>query len=165
MFTKNILASFVCLAVTLSACTSPQSPMTVKASISPAPIVGQAVTLRVEITTSRDAPNTTLQMTLPQGVELMSGDANWQGDIKVGESTTIDLVIRVNQAGDYVIDAYAFARITSESGFGGGKTLYVNSAADHATVTEDVDMPQPTYPAISIDTRTAGPVVTATPSP
>jgi hypothetical protein len=137
--------------------------MTVKASISPAPIVGQAVTLRVEITTTRDAPNTTLQMTLPQDIELMSGDANWQGDIKAGESITIDLVIRVNQAGDYVIDAYAFARTGPDSGFGNGKQVCIVSTLESITA-GDCPTPMPP-PVLMIDSGTSSPLMTITPSP
>jgi len=44
------------------------SPLKVKASISPAPIVGQDVTLHIEMTSiGPQLPNTTLEVTLPAG--------------------------------------------------------------------------------------------------
>ncbi len=65
--------------VLLSACNrGPSSPLDVRVSISPAPIVGQEVAWHIEMVSLGKVflPNTTLSVTLPAGVELVSGDAN-----------------------------------------------------------------------------------------
>jgi hypothetical protein len=36
------------------------------------------------VSTGPEFPNTTLRIELPEGVELVSGDPNWQGDILAG---------------------------------------------------------------------------------
>src|SRR5262245_25692813 len=54
---------------------SSTSPLTVRASISPAPIVGQEVTWHIEMSSlGPELPNTTLYLTIPNGVELTQGD-------------------------------------------------------------------------------------------
>jgi hypothetical protein len=61
-------------AKTNSGSSSGGSPLQVRASISPAPIVGQAVTWHIEmVSMGPELPNTTLTVTLPAEVELVSG--------------------------------------------------------------------------------------------
>jgi hypothetical protein len=139
--------------------------MTVKASISPAPIVGQTVTWRIEIATSREAPNTQLQVRLPDEVELVSGEANWHGDIQPNQPVVVELLIRVTQPGEWIVEASAFSDIGGGSGFGNAKQLYVTSSTSSASVVEDVNRPLPTVPVTMVDQGTPSPAVTITPSP
>jgi len=167
MFTKSVPVSILCLTLTLGACTSgaPQSPMTVKASVSPAPIVGQVATWHIEISSRADAPNTTLQVEVSDGIEIVGGETNWTGHINEGQSVSIDLTIRVTKPGESTVYAQAFSRTSPEGGFGGGKRLFITSSADSANVVEDINRPQPTIPALMIDTGTSSPLITVTPAP
>jgi hypothetical protein len=125
--------------------------------------VGQTVTWHIEISSHRDAPSTQLQVILPDGVELVEGDATWQGDIKAGQDVSIDLMIRVNQPGDDTIDAYAFARTGPDSGFGNGKQVCIVSTLESITA-GDCPTPMPP-PVLMIDSGTSSPLMTITPSP
>ena len=141
--------------VLLSACNrGPSSPLDVRASISPTPIVGQEVTWHIEMVSLGNVslPNTTLSVTLPAGVELVSGDANWHGDVPAGGTVAVDLTIRVTMPGEWAIYAYAFSQFdpNSPGGVGGGKTLYIISSADTAEVVEDVNRPTTPIPTLLI---------------
>lgn len=125
-------------------------PIVVNASISPEPIVGQEVTWHIEISSNGPALlNTKLYVFLPEQVELISGDADWQGDIPANGSVSVDLVIRVNEPGEWMIDAYAFTDYgTGNGGEGGGKTLYIASTLTEAKVTDETTHPVTPIPSI-----------------
>jgi hypothetical protein len=117
-----------------------QSPLQVRASITPEPLVGEAVTWHIEIySTGPEFPNTTLRVELPEGVELVSGDADWQGTIPAGGTVAVDLVIRVTTPGEWKVHAWAF-KIHDQYGntSAGWKTLYITSSDTSAEVIEDI---------------------------
>ena len=121
------------------------SPLEMYAIISPAPIVGRDVIWHIELTANgRDLPNVTLYLTLPPEVEIVSGDANWHGDIVDGQTMMIDLTIRVKSAGQWTVDAYAFSDFGT-GGFGDGKTLFITSSDEAADVVDASQNPTPTY--------------------
>jgi hypothetical protein len=132
------------------ACSSPTSAMSVKASISPEPIVGQVVVLHIELSTKTYAPNTTLTVTLYDGIELVNGDLTWLGDLSVDQPVTIDTTIRVIKEGEWPINIYAFSsnKPESEVGFGTHKILYLNSSLSSANVIEDIARTSTPVPAI-----------------
>jgi hypothetical protein len=108
-------------------------------SISPEPIVGREVNLYIELmSNSIPAPNTVLTVTLPSGVELVTGGLNWRGDLAAGQPVEVDLTLRVTTAGEWPISAFAFSSVTPGSpyGFGAGKSLYVRSSINSAEVIE-----------------------------
>jgi hypothetical protein len=156
----------------LCACSrGPSSPMKVSASISPAPVVGQVVTLHIEIesTDGRAMPNTTLAITLPSGVEAVSGGLTWAGDIAQDEKASMDVSIQVTAEGEWAIYVYAFSHAApgSEYGFGDSKTLYVRSSPGSAEVVEDINRTPTRVPVLSggSETLPPGSLVPITPSP
>ena len=146
--------------VLLSACSrGPSSPMKIKMSISPEPMVGRDVNLHIEIISKSPAPNTVLTVTLTSGVELVSGDLNWQGDIEANQTVGVDLVIRVKAEGEWPISAYAFSSDTpgSRFGFGALKALYIRSSINSAEVIEDVNRETTPIPVIQYGPGTPRP--------
>ena len=63
----------------------PSTGMEVDLSISNAPALNQTAELTCTITSISDAYNTTAQITLPEGLVLVSGNLYWTGDIIVSE--------------------------------------------------------------------------------
>jgi len=129
----------------------PASPLKLIATISPAPKVGQPATWHIEITSILNAPATSLQVQVSNGVELIGGNLNWTGDIKAGQTVNIDLTIRVTKPGEHTVFAHAFTRTSSEGGFGASKQLYINSTTTSADVVEDTSRPQPIFPSLMVD--------------
>ena len=64
---------------------APSTGMEVDLSISNAPALNQTAELTCTITSISDAHNTTAQITLPEGLVLVSGNLYWTGDIIVPE--------------------------------------------------------------------------------
>ena len=117
----------------------PGSPLKVRASITPEPIVGRDVTWHIEmVSTGPEFPNTTLRIELPEGVELVSGDPNWQGDIPAGGTVAVDLVIRVTTPGEWKVYAVASAIHDPYNSSTGWKGLYITSSDTSAEVVEDI---------------------------
>ncbi len=65
----------------LAACRSPASTVKIIGNITPDPIVGQTATLSVEMATEHDTDDGLLQITLPDGIRLMSGNLVWKGSL------------------------------------------------------------------------------------
>src|SRR5512139_3909194 len=83
-------------------------PLRVTSSISPEPVVGQVVNYHIELSTpSGQVPNTTLTITLPSGIELVSGNLHWHGDLTTDQTVTKDLAIRVTSPGEWIVRVYA----------------------------------------------------------
>jgi len=89
----KILVALLVIILIITACgclqerndTSPYSfkiypPMDVNLSMSGVPSLNQVVGLTLTTTPLTDAPNTTVQILLPDGFVLVSGDLFWNGD-------------------------------------------------------------------------------------
>jgi hypothetical protein len=149
------------LAVWLGACSSGNSPLKVTAQIYPDPLVGQEVTLHVEmLAKGRDLPNTTLIVELSEGIELVAGETTWVGNLPQDEPVPFDLQIRVREAGEWTAYAHAYSDLGNGNGFGGGKKLFITSTLDSAVVEEDINRPMTPPPGMQIIT-----VVPHTPAP
>jgi hypothetical protein len=158
MFKKSLL--FGCLVFlsgswAFASCTlsggseGPGAPLRVHASIAPEPIVGREVVWHIEVSSSGpEFPNTKLQAALPEGVELVSGSPNWQGDIPAGGKVTVDLVIRVKMPGEWKLMARASASLSETTGYGIEKSLYVTSTTTSAEVVEDIHRPTAVIPTL-----------------
>jgi len=104
------------------------------ASISPEPIVGRVVTLHIELISTRDEPDTTLEVTLPGGVELVTGELVWQGALAANEPKAFDLSIRVTAEGEWPIIIHTHSRLSPTSVYSDDETLHIQSTSDSAQV-------------------------------
>jgi hypothetical protein len=143
----------------------PGSPLEVTAAVTPEPIVGQEVTWHIEMKSlgNLPLPNTTLSVTLPVEVELVSGPADWHGDIPSSGVVSVDLLIRVTTPGEWPIHAYAYADLGSGNVYGGSKLLYLVSSIDSAIVVEDLQTPTPAPSLMIAPTNTPPTISTAIP--
>jgi len=153
---RNSIAIIAVTAIYITSCISsnaPSSPVSVRATISPEPLVGREVNLHIEIVSSkRELPNTTLYVTLPPEIDLVSGETTWEGHIPANSQASVDLTIRVNTPGEWMVEAYAFSRSNPDTnnGFGGVKQLFITSSNDLAQVVEDVNRPTRIIPTLQI---------------
>lgn len=146
-----LLLAFFSLAYFLIACSkSPSSPLAVQASIFPDPVVGREVTLQVEMSSSREEtlPDTTLKIELPKEIEVVKGETEWHGEIPVGQTVVVNLQIKVLQEGEWIVRSRAFSDFGNGYGFGDGKTLYLTTFNDKASV--EVDRTPPPPPQVQI---------------
>ena len=157
------VVGFTCLALfALASCarSGSGSLLQVEATISPEPVVGQEVTLHIEIhAQGRDLPDTKMKVWLPEGIELVSGSLEWQGSIPADQTVAVDLVIRVTTTGEGILDASAFSAI-GDGGVGDTKRLVVTSSTDTATVIDYNDRPV-TVPVLQIIESSSTPPTTS----
>jgi len=94
-------------------------------SVSDAPILNRTVELVFTLETIDDAPNTTIKMFLPEGIELVEGNLLWNGDIKKDEKIEHKISIKVVKEGEWRIRAW----VENEkfSGFNRAFFCYIDS--------------------------------------
>jgi hypothetical protein len=145
MKTRTIIANQLVILfglLSLVACSQSTFPMEIMTSISPDPVVGQDVTLHTEISVGGvHAPNTTVEISLSPGVELVEGDLIWKGDIEPDQTISFDVTIRVTTAGDWPVSIYAYSSPDGESRWGDQEFFYIRSSDTSAQI-----IPQSEYP-------------------
>ncbi len=129
-----------------------RSPIEVDATISPEPNVGRDVTLHIEMyARSGDHPNATLEVYLPEGIELVSGDLSWEGAIAEGETVAFDLTISVITEGEWPIDVVGRTVYYADV-----ESLRITSSAEAGEVVDIEDLPRATIPALQIEILPTG---------
>ncbi len=102
---------------------APKSPMIVTLSVSP--FTGEKIAeLTVTITSIVNAPNTTAQIILPEGIELQSGNSNWSGDITENGTVKFSTMIKAVKMGEWIVEADARTYTSPDSWFGGKDIIY-----------------------------------------
>lgn len=155
LFIGSICLALLIACQQIGASGGPGAPLKVAASLSPEPIVGQDVTWHIEVYSIAPAfPGTRLEIELPEGVELVSGELYQVLDIPAEGRVPADLVIRVTQPGEWKITA--IARYSEDgNGYGVAKWFLINSSTNSAEVIEDINWIPPTVPLLQIlPTRT-----------
>lgn len=115
---------------------SPHStPIQVELSMSKAPLLNTPVSLTCTLTLLPGFPiaeNTTAEIKLPESVALISGNLNWQGDLKPGEPVSFSPEIIFNEIGHWTITAAAGGDLV---------TIYLDIGADHSQFGWPPEMP------------------------
>jgi hypothetical protein len=139
-FVVTFLVVFLVLATVLLGCscrTPPLGiPIEVDLSISNAPALNETAELTCTIASVFDAPNTTAQITLPDGFELVSGDLSWQGDIAPNGQESFNFSIRTVETGNWTIEADAGYFPDENSWYGDTDRLYVSVSEETAWVSK-----------------------------
>jgi len=115
----------------------PSVPMEVNLSISSAPALNETAQLICTITSVVDAPNTTAQITLPEGFELISGNLSWHGDIVANGQESFNVVIKSVKTGIWTIEAGAGYPIIPYDWCGASDYLFISVSEDTALVSKE----------------------------
>ena len=92
---------------------STDSPLVLDLAFSTPPSIRGVSTLMVTILSLVDAPNTSVEIDLPAGIELISGGISWQGDLTANRPVTLALEVLTSQPGDWTISALASSQISA----------------------------------------------------
>ena len=127
---KTILAlSAVLIAVILAGCVQekvvPSAPIEVCLAISNAPALNQTAELTCTITSHEDAPNTTAQIKLPEGFELISGDLTWKGDLEKNSQKSFKATVKSVKTGNWAIEAIAESKLKDAESYKAADHVYV----------------------------------------
>ncbi|MDD4652414.1 MAG: hypothetical protein PHQ34_09300, partial [Methanothrix sp.] len=94
------------------------SPITVNLSISKMPLINETINLYCRVIASSDAPNTTAEITLSEGVELVSGHLTGRLDLKADVPVYLNATIKFSKTGDFKIKAIARHVIDENNSWG-----------------------------------------------
>jgi hypothetical protein len=143
-------------AALLTAC-PPSFPLKItRVSASPDPVVGRIVTLQVEITSTQEEDDVTINIHPPEGILLIDGDLLWHGSLRAGETATHSVSLCATLEGDWGI--FVIAR----SALPGDETKYVDVESIHfiSGLTRGQAIPGSQYTIVQ-----GSPIPVLTPSP
>ena len=119
----------------LAACTPATAPLQItNISVTPDPVIGQTVTLRVEVMSRYDEPDAAIIIDLPPGVKLMDGELLWQGSLKANQPQTHEIAICVLYEGDWRLWIAAQSQVAENSFYGETETLHLITTGDTVRV-------------------------------
>jgi hypothetical protein len=78
------------------------------------PILNQEVEILFSITPVLEAPNTSITVYLPEGIELVHGDIHWEGDIQKDEVVQITFTVKPVQEGQLILWSYVESVFSSK---------------------------------------------------
>ena len=134
--TKGTLETLLVIGLilaTLTACESKPLEVT-DISVHPDPVIGQTATLRVEIMSINDEKDVTINITLPDGVKLMSGDLEWKGSLIANQPQAHELELCVLYEGDWSLYISTYSQYAPTSSYGDAEMLYIITSADTVRV-------------------------------
>lgn len=134
---KQVIFIGLCLiVVALVGCMSQRSLVKViNVSAFPDPIVGQVVTLRVEVLATVDGTDARIDIVLPDEINLVAGDLTWYGDLTANQPQVHEISICVLQPGIWRIATGTHATFDSKRvGSGDGGDVYVESTANSGRI-------------------------------
>ena len=126
------------LATSLPGCggDAPLPEIAARLSFSEPPILGKPVQLTATFDPaeiySDVAHDVTARIILPEGLEKVDGDLEWQGDIIRGTTSTLNATVKSVKTGDWKI--VALASSGKSDGLSGSTAIYVSVSETGATV-------------------------------
>jgi len=70
------------------------------------PVLNQEVEILFSVNPVLEAPNTSITLYLPEGIELVQGDSSWEGDIGKDELVQVRITVKPIQEGQWVMWFY-----------------------------------------------------------
>ena len=121
----RVAVPLIAAAIFLTACPA-AFPLSIAAvSAAPDPVVGKVVTLEIEIVSTEDEDDLTLQIKPPDAVRLIDGDLAWHGSLRAGQAVTHKVSLCVLYEGDWRIYVGAYSLLPD------GQTKYADSETIH----------------------------------
>ncbi len=75
-------------------------------SVSEEPVLNRVVELTFTLEAAHDAPNTSIEIFLPEGIELVEGSLVWRGDLRKNEKVEHRISVKVVREGEWRIRAW-----------------------------------------------------------
>lgn len=107
------------------------TPISVELSISELPILDKPVGLTCTVSSLYDAPNTTAEISLPNGVTLVGGKLEWQGDLKANKPKSFSTQIAFTDIGEWAIQCGASHMTNGGNSWGDLEVIYLTVGSDN----------------------------------
>lgn len=122
----------LCLVLLLAACR--KETVRIEANVTPEPIVGEIVTLRIEAISEQLSGDGIITIQPSSAINIVSGGEEWRGEITVGEPFTHEVSICVLRPGRWVIFYAAGVEGHNNGVDGESGKLHIISSTDSASV-------------------------------
>lgn len=135
MFNKRQIGFglLACVIIALGACSPPSFPLEItEISVLPEPILGQVATLHIAVMSTKDEPDATILVDLPEGVKLVEGELVWKGSLTANQVQTHEVSICVLYEGDWRLWIETYSRISDTSTYEDAETLHIISLNESA---------------------------------
>lgn len=83
-------------------------------SVTGEPVLNQEVEIVFSVNPVLEAPNTSIRFYLPEGIELVQGDLDWEGDIKKDEIVQVKITVKPIQEGQWIMHSYVESVFSSK---------------------------------------------------
>lgn len=93
----------------------PMAPLEVSLELGGTPQVGGEVSVLVRVRSMVDAPWIRVRCILPKGVEMVSSQDTWEGELVAGSMKEVTFILKVKAPGQHLVRA--MANIKSSEGF------------------------------------------------
>ena len=105
---------------------APSTPITVSLSIIPTtPNLNEITEITATVSSILDAPNTKVEIILPNGVNLVSGNLVWEGDLEADVPVSFSANIIFTKAENIRIETVAMHAIDEENSWGDMDVIYL----------------------------------------
>ena len=132
-----IIVIGLCATLWLSACGQAGVPLQItNVSVSPEPIVGQVVTLTVEIMSTNDEPDVTFTLTTLEEygtkLHLVSGETEWAGSLTANQPQIFQFSVCAWEEGSWPIEISAVSRLhdAHNNGWDASEIIHLESSMD-----------------------------------
>lgn len=106
---------------------APSTPISVSLStLADEPKLNEIIEITCAVSSILDAPDTSAEIILPEGVDLISGDVSWKGDLRANAPISFSAKIKLTEAKNLEIGAVARHIIDEENSWGDIDVLYFN---------------------------------------
>ena len=128
-----IIVIGLCATLWLSACGQAGVPLQItNVSVSPEPIVGQVVTLTVEIMSTNDEPDVTFTLTTLEEygtkLHLVSGETEWAGSLTANQPQIFQFSVCAWEEGSWPIEISAVSRLPDGNGWHAFEKIHIESS-------------------------------------
>jgi len=166
----KIIVGVTCLTlVLLSACTPAGQPLQItNVSVSPEPVVGQIVTLDVEIMSTDDEKDVTFTLDTLEShgnkIHLVAGDPEWQGSLTANEPQSFQFSVCVLQEGSWPIRLRAISYLPDGNGWDAFETINLEGSltsgrlirSEDYTFSQEEQTRMPTPQPVSVSPECSG---------
>lgn len=111
----------------------PNTPVTISLEVPSNLRLNIPTELTINVKSVDDANETKVDLTLPDGVELLSGESSWTLDLKANEPQKLKAQIKLTKEENLEIKAVAKKVIDQENVWGDMDIMYINYQGEQST--------------------------------
>lgn len=119
----------------LSGCIPATVPIQItEITVEPEPLIGEVATVHFEFMSTEDAPDTTLEIVLQDGIKLVSGNLIWQGSLTANQTESHEISICTQFEGTWRIEGWIWSDHPTGGSYQDGDGIFLEVSENAARV-------------------------------